>query len=313
MKKFVTALLFIIFIFATGCGNKDNNTVTEKTVLNDNEYRIYCLNKDGTKLTYYIRESEAEEQEALINELFGFLGEDSGELDYQCAMGANVNVQSIKIVLGRLYVYFDEEYYNIDPIKEVLIKAAMVKTLTQVDGIERITFYVAEERQEQKKNVLVGSFTAEDFIDDTNKGIVGSDTIKLTLYFTDEQGTKLYAERREVYVDEKSSREKLVLEHLINGPENETLRKVLPEGLSVISVITRDGICYLNIDDTLLTGSINAVETIPIYAVVNSLTEIKGVDAVQILINGEMGKVYREAIKFDKPFEARTDLIADSR
>ncbi|MBE5949137.1 MAG: hypothetical protein E7261_08935 [Lachnospiraceae bacterium] len=313
MKRFVTALLLIIFIFVTGCGNKDNSTVTEKTVLNDNEYRIYCLSKEGTKLTYYIRASETKEQEALINELFAFMSEDSGELDYQCAMEEHVNILSTKIVSERLYVYLDEVYYNIDPIKEVLIKAAMVKTLTQVDGIERITLYVVEERQEQKKNVLVGSFTAEDFIDDTNKGIVGSDSIKLTLYFTDEQGTKLYAERREVYIDEKSSREKLVLEHLIKGPENETLRNVLPEGLSVISVITRDGVCYLNIDDTLLTGSINAIETIPVYAIVNSLTEIKGVDAVQILINGEMGKVYREAIKFDKPLEARADLIADYR
>lgn len=298
--------------FLAACTTEGKNIISEQNVLKENEYRIYCLNKEGTKLSYCIREANKEEQSDIIYELLGFLGESMDDSDCQPVINESVKVQEIRIVKGRLFVYFSGEYYNIDPVKEVLVRAAIVKTLSQVKDISRVIFYVDGKEQENAEGVKIGSMTASDFIDDTNDSITDDNMVKITLYFTDEQGTKLYAEKREVYIDARCSMEKAVLNELLAGAKNEGLKDVLPEGLTVISVVTKDGVCYLNMDNTFLTGSINVVETIPVYAIVNSLTEITGVEAVQILINGEMGKVYREAIRFDKPLEAREDLIADS-
>ncbi len=313
MRKIAIGLLLIVLCFFTGCTTESNDKATKQTVLKENEYRIYCLNKEGTKLTYYIREAGEAKQEELVKELLSFLAEDAGDLEYQCAIEESVTMQAIKIAKERLYVYFSKEYYNIDPVKEVLVRAAIVKTLAQVDGINRVVFYIDGKEQVNSRGALVGSMTAADFVDDTTDIVMDNNKTNIILYFTDEQGTELYAESREVYIDTGSSKEKIVLNQLLKGPQSENLRKVLPEGLTIISVVTRDGVCYLDMDENFLTGTINVIDMIPVYAIVNSLTAIDGVDEVQILINGEAGKAYRGVISFDAPLTEREDLISQNR
>lgn len=313
MRKIAIGLLLFALYFFTGCMAESNNKAAEQTVLKENEYRIYCLNKEGTKLTYYIHKAETVTQEEIIKELLSLLADDSDALEYQCAIEESIALQDIKIVKERLYVYFSKEYYNIDPIKEVLVRAAIVKTLAQVEGVERVVFYIDGKEQKNSKGAVVGSMTASDFVDDTTDIVMDNNKTNIILYFTDEQGTELYAESREIYIDTVSSKEKIVLNQLLEGPQSEYLRKVLPEGLTIISVVTRDGVCYLDMDETFLTGTINVIDTIPVYAIVNSLVAIDGVDEVQILINGEAGKTYRGVISFDAPLTAREDLIAQNR
>ena len=79
--------------------------------------------------------------------------------------------------------------------------------------------------------------------------------------------------------------------------------------MKLISISTKDGICYVNLDNTFLTGTVNTIEAIPIYAIVDSLAELPNVNKVQILINGETNKKYREAISLDTFFERNLDLI----
>lgn len=312
MRKIAIGLLLIVLSVISGC-TAEGNDKTEQTILKENEYRIYCLSKEGTRLTYYIREAEAKEQNGLANELLSFLAEAADDFEYQCAIEKPVTVEAVKIVDERVYVYFSKEYQELDSVKEVLIRAAVVKTLAQIDGISKVCFYIRDKEQDDSRDVLAGYMTVTDFIDDTTDIVMDNNKTNIQLYFTDAQGMELYAESREVYIDSRSSKEKIVLNQLLQGPKSDELRKVLPEGLTILSVVTRNGVCYLNMDDTFLTGTINVVDTIPVYAIVNSLTAIDGVNEVKILINGEAGKAYRGVISFDEPLTARTDLIAQNR
>jgi len=313
MKKTAKILLFIIMCFLMGCaeGNESDKNIAP-TTLKENEYRIYCLNKEGTKLQYHVREAVSDTPTELIKELFSYLSENTNDLESQAAVEKDVILQSVRIVRERLYIYFSKEYYNIEPLKEVLVRAAIVKTLSQVSGVSKIKFYIDGNEQKTASGALVGVMTAADFVDDTTDLVRDNNVTNIILYFTDEKGLKLYPEVREVYIDSRSSKEKIVLDELLNGPKSANLRKVLPDGLAIISIVTRDGICYLDMDDTFLTGNINVVDTIPVYAIVNSLTAISGVEEVQIMINGEIGKTYRGVISFDVPLTGRKDLLADS-
>lgn len=301
-------LLLIVLSILSGC-RAEGYDKTEQMTLKENEYRIYCLNREGTGLAYYIREAKAKEQAELIDELLSFLAEDAYDFGYQCAIEKTVTVEKVEIVDDRVYVYFSKEYQNADSVKEALIQAAVVKTLVQTEGISKVCFYV----KDNERYIMSGYMTAADFIDDTTDIVMDNNKINIQLYFTDEQGMELYAESREVYIDTVSSKEKIVLNQLLQGPESDDLRKVLPEGLTILSVVTRNGICYLDMDDTFLTGTINVVDAIPVYAIVNSLTAIDGVDEVQILINGEAGKAYRGVISLDAPLTAKMDLVAQNR
>ena len=53
-------------------------------------------------------------------------------------------------------------------------------------------------------------------------------------------------------------------------------------------------------------------EAVPIYSIVNSLTEIPGISRVQILVNGETDLVYRESIRFDTIFSRNLDIIEEN-
>ena len=50
------------------------------------------------------------------------------------------------------------------------------------------------------------------------------------------------------------------------------------------------------------------MESIPIYAIVNSLIENTNVKKVQISINGETNLIFRESISFDTIFERNKEL-----
>lgn len=308
MKKAVIFLIIIVCAgigIGCGCGSKTD----DKAETSENTYRLYCFNESETKLLYRLYEAEAAEGDTLVYELLDRLAEDYGEAGYSNVIKAPVEVTEAVIMGSRVYVYFNAEYYGMDSVREVFMRAAIVRTLSQINGIDYVVFYVGGEPLHNTKGIAVGAMRASDFIDDAGGDVNDYQRIKITLYFTDEQGTNLYAEMREAFIDDTSSREKLVLEQLLAGPETEGLKRVLPDGLTIISVTTKDGICYVNLDESFLTGSVNAVETVPVYAIVNSLTAIPGIDKVQILIKGESGKVYRETIALDSPLEARKDLV----
>ena len=107
-----------------------------------------------------------------------------------------------------------------------------------------------------------------------------------------------------------TSTERLVVEQLLAGPQ-EGHNPVLPQETRILSVSVTDSICYVNLDGGFLTGELEAAEYIPVYALVNSLTELPTVNKVQILINGSADAVYRNSISLSSPLEREESYITD--
>lgn len=132
----------------------------------------------------------------------------------------------------------------------------------------------------------------------------------ITLYFGDSEAEFVVPEKREVELEAGKSIEEVVMKELIKGPEKAGIDSVIPEGTRLISVETKDGICNLNLSkefiDNNYTGS--AGETMTVYSVVNSLTELPGVNKVQFLIEGEKREVYLH-MAFDAPIGRDENII----
>lgn len=115
------------------------------------------------------------------------------------------------------------------------------------------------------------------------------DKVTLTLYFADDQAMNVVPEERTVDKG-NGNLEQLIVTELLRGPQlDPTLRATLPQGTRLLSVETRDGICYVNFSKEVQTkhwgGS--AGESMTIQSVVNSLTELPNVKAVQFLLEGK--------------------------
>ena len=60
-----------------------------------------------------------------------------------------------------LTIYFDVDYLNMKEVEEVLCRAAVVRTMTQISGIDCVSFYVDEKPLTDVNGKMVGTMYAE--------------------------------------------------------------------------------------------------------------------------------------------------------
>lgn len=153
---------------------------------------------------------------------------------------------------------------------------------------------------------IVGWMSAEQFIDNDGNEINTYELAKVKLYFATEEGTELIAATREKHYSTSMLRERFVVEELIAGPSGqiEGLYPSINPNTKVISVVTKDGICYVNLDENFLTVVNNVSTDISVYSIVNSLSELSNINKVQILINGEVPSSFSAST-----FERNLDIV----
>lgn len=113
--------------------------------------------------------------------------------------------------------------------------------------------------------------------------------ITMTLYFADQDALYVCPEKRTVKKTD-AMLEELVLQELVKGPRNPGLDMTIPPESRLLSVKVENGVAYVNFSRELQTthwgGS--AGETMTIYSIVNSLTEIPYIKKVQLLLENRI-------------------------
>ena len=148
--------------------------------------------------------------------------------------------------------------------------------------------------------------SADQFIDNDGNEINNYELAKIKLYFADESGTSLIAANREKHYSTNTPMERFVVEELIAGPTGqvEGLYPSINPSTKIVNVMTKDGICYVNLDENFLTVVNNVSTDLSIYAIVNSLVELSNINRVQILINGEVPASFSAA-----SYERNLDIV----
>lgn len=139
--------------------------------------------------------------------------------------------------------------------------------------------------------------------------ISGKTPVKL--YFTNEDYSKLVAEIRYIKLDEKKKNDPATLAteimlQLIKGPAEGTgLKATIPEGTKLHSPITvKDKIATVDLTKEFVDNHPGGkeAEKMTIYSIVNSLTQVKGIEKVQFIIEGQVKERYKGNFRFDTPF-----------
>lgn len=269
-------------------------------------FSISYLDKEQTKIVRMSYEPDANlsDTEILVRELIDVLSTDSGDVDYVRPIPEGVTVtQTLLKDDGDLKVYFNDAYYMMDAVQEMLCRLALVQTLTQVEGVDCLEFFVDHEPLLDTKGNQVGEMTVDDFVVNPGEQINSIQHASLDLYFSNPSGDGLLLETQRVYYNSNVSLEKLVIEHLIAGPKmNDAIASIPPE-TSLVNVSVADRICYVSLDDGFRTQNYNVQEPIVIYSLVNSLTALPHIDKVQISVNGDTSGVYREGMALSTIYE----------
>jgi germination protein M len=224
-------------------------------------------------------------------------------VDYVRPIPEDVSVIELVLDGTDLMVHFNEAYDTMGAVQEILCRMALVQTLTQVDGVDGVEFFVEDEPLLDSRGNEVGEMTNEDFVVNPGEQINSIQHATIDLYFSNTAGDGLVLETQRVYYNSNVSLEKLVIEHLLAGPKTTDAMASIPAETSLVNVSVADRICYVSLDDGFRTQNYNVQEPIVIYSLVDSLTALPNIDKVQISVNGDTSGVYRESYPLGTVYE----------
>lgn len=278
----------------------------------DNTVEVFCLNMDVTSSVpeSYVLRSKNSDVDKQVDELLGRLQDKPEDSRLRNAIPDEVSVRGHDEKNYNCTVDFSKEYYDLTAAQEVLLRASVVRTLTQLDSISYVTFTVNSIPLVDSDDEIVGSMGADDFVENPGEQINTSVKETLTLYFADKDGTGLEKQTRVIHYSSNIALEKLVVEQLIEGPKGSKLKATLPGTTKLINVSVADRICYLNFDSSFRNTIDNKLtEDVVLYSIVNSLTSLPTVDKVQISLDGENDGMLLYNYKLSDMYEFNKDIV----
>lgn len=302
MRKRILGPLLVLALMLTlmGCDNENGNA---------GEYMIYYLNREVTKVQPEDYDSTGAQGEALVLELLECLSLAPKSSKLRQTIPSNVSVNGVKTEGGYITIDFGQNYKNMSVTEEVLVRAAVVRTLLQIQQYSVVSFTVEAEPLRTADGVLVGNMTPDSFVENPGAQINASTQSTLKLYFASADGTSLVEETRVVTHSTSISMEKLVMEQLIDGPTRSKCKATIPSATKLIHVSVLDGVCYVNVDRSFQNQDQEIKEEIVLFSIVNSLTELPGVTKVQLSINGDTKGFCRYTYELSKMYEKNLGLV----
>lgn len=313
MKRIALILLTVFMsVFLVSCSKTGERV---DALPGSNSYKIYCLTNEETELVSERFSISEEDTEALIKALIERLDVVPENISYKKAKPDQVVIEDFKLDSGgKLTLEFNSDYSLVTGVSEVLMRAAIVKTLCQVPQVDSVEFYVDGQPLMKNSDKAVGYMRGGDFIDNTGDGTNFYQYADITLYFPVESGLKLTMIPVSVKYDGTIALEQLILKQLIAGPEKisgankEHVKSGIP-GLTKINMVSVvDGICYVDFSQEFLSKVEGVSPEICIYSIVNSLVELPHIDKVEIAIDGKTNLNYQDEIFLGQTFERNLDL-----
>lgn len=301
MRKWLWILLLAVPLLMAGCRKQQQ--------VDESGYRIWYINQDETCLKYENKELQSKNEEGLLREMMEVMRETPTDDELKPVIPEDVTLLDFDFEHNQLYLDFSPEYKKMPKVYEVLCRAAIVRTMGQIDGVEYVDFQVNGEPLTDLEGKEIGLMNEDQFIENAGEEINAYKTADLTLYFSNKAGDKLVGQRVAMEYNSNISLEKLIVEQLIAGPPFEGAYPTIPSETKLLNISIKDNICYVNLDEGFLGTGYNVIESIPVYSIVNSLIENTDAQKVQISINGETNRMFRESINFDTIFEKNEGLI----
>lgn len=301
MKKGLLLLCILICVWGlTGCGEEEEI---------DNLFPVYYVSKSETKIEMHQYAMQSTNSKEQIEELLRALATMPAKNEYKAPLAYGFQILEYTLEDGKLLINMDEKYKDLTVIQEVLVRAAIVRTLTQHPDVNFVAFRVNNEQLFDNLGYLVGWMNADQFIENEGDEINTYEEVRLKLYFANEAGDGLVATNRTKEYNTNISMEKLIVEELIKGPNVEGVYPTINPSTKIANVTVRDGVCYVNLDETFLTQIYNVTPEVTIFSITNSLVEMSNVNKVQISINGDTSGVYREKYNLTTYFERNLDIV----
>ena len=192
MKNKMGIFILILALLFTGCRATRSVGKVEGT-------NVYCLDADYESLeteTYIMITTRIEDE---IEELIYVIETGPEEADHKALLPENVTVQGVNFENGTATLDFSSGYREMSKTREVLVRAGIVRTLVQIQGVRYVAFTVDGIPIADSEGNEVGLMSADTFIENTGRQINNYQHTSISLYFAAEGGLSLVREARSIY------------------------------------------------------------------------------------------------------------------
>lgn len=285
----------------------------KQTVNTDYKYYAYYLDSEKNKL---LREGiETSEIETMklndsVEKIIERLKNPNGK-NYVSVLSDEIKIINFEIENQQLILNFSSSYLELPPDLEVLIRATLIKSFGQLENIQKISFTVDSQPLTDSNGKIIGPMDKNSFVENMGSDINNYQEDIIQLYFSDKKYKKLVKTGIKVMRRTNIPREKTILDYLFKGPlkefEGEVFPTIPPE-LKINSIITKNGVCYIDLSEKNVTSETGVPSELVIYSIVNSLTEDSSIIKVKFSIDSNEAAVYR-GIKLDEAFERKETII----
>ena len=304
LKNRITCAVLIVCMVAlmAGCGRKE--------AVDPDGFKLFYVNNSETGIVAvnYDITSSMQDTDAVIRELIGQLGTMPERLQYEAPLTGGVTLLGYSLNDKVLTLNFDIKYADIGRTVEILDRAAIVRTFTQLDEIEYVSFQVEGTPLADHYGNIIGNMSADTFIFNVGNEINTYERVELKLYFANETGDKLVPVYRSVVYNSNISMERLAVEQIITGPKTDICYPTISKDTKINSVNVKDGVCYVDFDSSFLTEPYNVTAEVAIYSLVNSIVELTDVNKVAFSVNGEANFTFMD-FSISGPYERNLDLM----
>lgn len=277
----------------------------------EGESFICYVNTEDTALVKEKYEMKGENAEEKVQNLLNAMQKEPDSIEYKSVFPEKLKIQDWTLSDKKLEIHFNSTYEKLSAAKEVLLKAAVIQTLSQLSEVEYVCFFIENSPLTDNLGKEVGYMRAEDFVQNTGSLLYSYQVGELKLYFANEQGNAMITENISVRYNSNTSIEKLIVEQLLKGPSKEGLYPVIPPETKVLGVSVKDNVCYVNLDEGFLNNTYTIDPKITIYAIVNSIVDGGASSQVQILVNGESDITYMGTVDLSKPLSRDQNLVEE--
>lgn len=308
MKKLFSAVLALVLACSllTGCTVE---TQEEKVDSGSNQYYLYYVNKDETKVVKERYQPEQESAEFMLQDFTGILNAQEGSGDNLALLPSGVQLVTYRLNESLLELEFNSDYSKMSRAREILVRAGVARTFLQIPGVTGIKIFIESEELKDSKGQAVGVIDGNTFVEmwGSDKDAYRYDTF--TLYFTDKTGEHLVVEQRNVYYKRILPRERVILEQLAKGPMVKGHYPTIPQETEILGVEVSDDVCYVDFSSAFSDSGIDIPVNTMIYSVVNSLLDTASADKVQISVEGDTEATLSDGTSLYSLFSKNTDLV----
>lgn len=311
MRKLKSSLAFFmaaVLLFICGCQNNIAPVSTSEEEYFQKKASVYYSNDKGTYLIKKDIDISDKKGNEILSTVMEKLIEGPSDETLKSALRSGTKCLWIRENSGCAEVNLSKEFYNEENLADVIAVGAVVKSLCSVNYIDRVKIFVEDIPLTDDTGNEIGELKDSDFVFDADA--LDKDEENVVLYFSDTNAEHLVPEIRKITIAKGDVMEKIIVSELIEGPSDENKTATIPSGTKIISVETKDGVCFVNLSKEFVTRNMGGTtsEILAVYSIVNSLTELNGVTKVQFLIDGEKRNEYIH-IMFSEPFERDISMV----